>query len=456
MKHLYLILTLFSINSYTQGEFITIWKSDITLPYNSITIPITQNTSVINYQWQSLNQNLEPISEYSSIHTAQINNDPRNNSPLTITFTAPGIYRVKIQTNSSEFKFQNFQNQYGKELIRIEQWGDINWSTFENSFSNCINLDITATDYPNLNNVTSMHNMFGNCEKLVFNETISNWNVENIIDFSYMFYNALLFNQNINKWNTANATNLNYMFQSANSFNQPIGNWNVNNVTHFSGMFHFNKVFNQNLNQWQTNSAQDLSHMFCGTKKFNQNINHFNVSNVTNFQAIFDNSISFDQDISSWELNSILPSGAYSFFDYSGMSCENFRNTITAWSENINLNSNINIGIDQMKYTEELSPVLRWLETNKNWSFAGEMIQFENCTLLNENFTKQNIKIYPNPTTDIIYIEGIEVKKIEIYDTKGTLFYSDTNKNKIQINNLSTGIYTLIINNKYEHQIIKK
>lgn len=40
----------------------------------------------------------------------------------------------------------------------------------------------------------------------IFNQDISKWNVSNVEDMSYMFYNAKIFNQDLSKWNVEKVT----------------------------------------------------------------------------------------------------------------------------------------------------------------------------------------------------------------------------------------------------------
>ena len=42
----------------------------------------------------------------------------------------------------------------------------------------------------------------------------------------------------ISNWDVSNVTNMSYMFGAEFSFNQPLNNWNVSNVTDMEAMFH--------------------------------------------------------------------------------------------------------------------------------------------------------------------------------------------------------------------------
>ena len=51
---------------------------------------------------------------------------------------------------------------------------------------------------------------------------ISNWDVSNITNMSYMFYGSSEFNGDISKWNVSNVTDMSYMFNGASAFNGDI------------------------------------------------------------------------------------------------------------------------------------------------------------------------------------------------------------------------------------------
>jgi len=58
----------------------------------------------------------------------------------------------------------------------------------------------------------------------------------------------------------------------------------------------------------------------------------------------------------------------------------------------------------------------------------------------------ENIVVYPNPTSDFIYIKtNLSLEKIELYDALGKNILKAKNIKKIPVNNLSKGIYILKI-----------
>jgi uncharacterized delta-60 repeat protein len=95
-------------------------------------------------------------------------------------------------------------------------------------------------------------------------------------------------------------------------------------------------------------------------------------------------------------------------------------------------------------------------------TFAIAKYKVEN--LFNDNFfVNNNFEIYPNPTKDVFVIRNINaeiITEINIYDMQNKNIIKEKNNfNKINIENLKTGIYNLIIktrNEKYNYKIIKE
>lgn len=67
------------------------------------------------------------------------------------------------------------------------------------------------------------------------------------------------------------------------------------------------------------------------------------------------------------------------------------------------------------------------------WSFS----------LSNENFTENSIKVYPNPTTDYVMIDGVEgIAKVEVYNLTGQNVLTQDFENQIRLDiDLASGIY---------------
>jgi hypothetical protein len=84
-----------------------------------------------------------------------------------------------------------------------------------------------------------------------FNEDISRWDVSNVEDMSFLFYNQQVFNQPLETWNVGNVRSMVGMFRMTGAFNQPLGKWDVSNVEDFADMFAESKAFRQSLQEWK-------------------------------------------------------------------------------------------------------------------------------------------------------------------------------------------------------------
>jgi surface protein len=305
----------------------------------------------------TFNVTFSPIADPTDITTVTL-----NVSSPTITFPSIGSYIVRVDSTT----FNRIQFNSGgdrRKVLTITQWGTIAWSSMANAFRGCSNMDVTATDYPDLSNVTNMSAMFGACTTLVGTSDFNDWDTSNVTNMASMFATCTLFNRNIGGWDTSAVTAMNSMFQSAAAFNQNIGSWNTAAVTTMADMFRStlfnqniggwdvsavttmrfmfggNTAFNQDISGWDVSSVTNLGLMFQSQTAFNQNISGWDVSNVEDFQNMFVANPAFNQNLGSWTLKTTAPSPNMSqIFASSGMSCANYTDTIVGWANYVNTN----------------------------------------------------------------------------------------------------------------------
>uniref|UniRef100_UPI00404A2C15 BspA family leucine-rich repeat surface protein n=1 Tax=Flavobacterium sp. TaxID=239 RepID=UPI00404A2C15 len=337
-KNLLFALSLFFVSQISVSQdFITIWRTfDNKITFDATTV------GPVSYTWQTLPP-AAPSSGSGTFTTSSvlINNLP-NDVSIQLNIAPQNFKRIITNPNNS-------LNFFGLTLENINQWGAVEWISVENAFKLCNLLEITATDTPNLSQVTSMANMFDSCYLLnspynlnawdisnvtdlsgmfrncqSFNQALSQWNTSNVTNMSGMFENAISFNLNIGNWDTMNVTNMSKMFFSARDFNRNIGNWNTSNVTDMSEMFGVDSpfsnpnFFNQNIGNWDTSAVVNMMGMFRGAKFFNKNIGNWNTSNVTNMSDMFQKAVAFNQDLGNWDVSNVT--------DMSGMFSNDFVN----------------------------------------------------------------------------------------------------------------------------------
>lgn len=197
-----------------------------------------------------------------------INEATGRNGDYTCSYGVAGTYTIRIKDNNAGNDGQGFPRIYfagggdAQKLMTVAQWGFMKWTSMAGAFYGCSNLTLTATDTPDLSNVTDMSQMF--LGALAFNGNIGNWNTSAVTDMTAMFAYATAFNQNLSSWNTAAVTGMSSMFYDASAFNQNIGSWNTANVTNMSSMFEGATAFNQNLGGWNVSSLTSAGNMFSG------------------------------------------------------------------------------------------------------------------------------------------------------------------------------------------------
>ncbi len=168
------------------------------------------------------------------------------------TYATAGTYTIKLRpvTDVITTVDPGFGSSGdSKKLVEVKNWGTAAWTNLQGAFNICTNMNVTATDIPNLTSVSNMRQMFNGCTSLVFNDSISNWNTSFITDMGTMFRDTP-FNQDISNWNVGNVTDMGYMFDES-AFNQDISSWDVSNVTNMEKMFADTTAFNQDLSSWE-------------------------------------------------------------------------------------------------------------------------------------------------------------------------------------------------------------
>jgi len=185
----------------------------------------------------------------------------------TITFPTPGTYDILI---SGDFPWYRGRYSADKDkLIEVKNWGIIAWENFDGAFAGCNNLTvISATDVPDLSNVTNLSSMFYGNNILEINN-IENWDVSNVQLFNSMFYQSeVIRNPNIpidlSGWDMSSATNISSMFQT---LQQPttltfdLSNWDISNITNMADLFRLGgfdtvKKYDDTLISWSAGNPQ--------------------------------------------------------------------------------------------------------------------------------------------------------------------------------------------------------
>jgi hypothetical protein len=90
-------------------------------------------------------------------------------------------------------------------------------------------------------------------------------------------------------------------------------------------------------------------------------------------------------------------------------------------------------------------PTSGWCK-DENDIFIEDMVD---CVLSSEDFTSTEIILYPNPTNDILRLQTqLQIENVKVYSVQGNLMKNIIGKTKINVSDLSQGIYFLEVNTK--------
>jgi len=91
------------------------------------------------------------------------------------------------------------------------------------------------------------------------------------------------------------------------------------------------------------------------------------------------------------------------------------------------------------------------------WRFFRQykLNQFLPGVGFNENTLKNNIKVYPNPATEKINIEGVADVSLKVTDLVGKTVITESTVNSIDVSTLTSGIYFLNVKSGNDQSVIK-
>ncbi|WP_432412021.1 BspA family leucine-rich repeat surface protein [Rasiella sp. SM2506] len=156
-------------------DFITTWET--TSPSETITIPTAPGeTYLYDVDWD--------------------NNGTFDDLGITAdamhTYPVAGVHTVAVRGTFPRIFFNNAGDK--DKIISVEAWGTNAWTSMANAFDGCSNLNITATDVPDLSLVTNMISMFKNATS--FNALIGGWNITNVQNMEQFFNGVTLSEEN--------------------------------------------------------------------------------------------------------------------------------------------------------------------------------------------------------------------------------------------------------------------
>ena len=356
----------------------------------------------------------------------------QNNVTGTVahSYTTPGEYTISIAGDFPHFLAANYWSDAdnARRLMSIDEWGEIEWKAMDAAFAYAENMTYNAIDEPDLSQTYST---------------------------SYMFYGAKSFNANLNDWDISKLYSMSGMFSQATSFNGNVSKWDMTNVLYASSMFSGATSFNQDITNWETGNMRWMYSMFYGATTFNQDLSRWDFSGL-------------DDRYPQWAL-------AY-MFNYSGLDIDNYDEVLMRLREQADdLPNYIKLGSRELYYCASETERMQ-LISNYNWTIddAGKATgcMFDDGEVEQLSFqgtneaTTQDVLIYPNPTSEVMYIMFNPTRQYEMVTVTDILgkvvFEQPLHPEQMELiipvanKRFTTGMYNITLQGKSEtitHQI---
>mgnify|MGYP003110811887 CR=1 FL=1 len=275
---------------------------------------------------------------------------------ISHTYVAAGDHITKITGDFPHLNMKNLTDDVYREKLRdVLNWGSIVWQDWTNMFRDCNGFTgLTATDLPNLLNVTSFSSLgtlsnFGNH----YNSTVQNWNVSSVTNMSSFSYYGSWRNK-ISTWDTSNVTNFSNFLRSNGAFDNgadlaDMDNFDVSSAIDMSFMFNrTNKMANIYIGSWDVSSVTDMRVMFNPLVMSNSGIENWDVSNASNFNQ-FNAYGQTDISLANWTPVSMTTASSF-MLNNNTMSVANYDATLISWAAQ-SLQSNVSINFGNTQYT---------------------------------------------------------------------------------------------------------
>ncbi len=258
----YTVVVEYTDTPLSGSEFITTWSgTEFTIPINEV--------YTYNYNIDADNDGVIDISGITQSHT--------------LTFEDEGPHTIRISGNFPAISFLTYFTERPK-LIAIDQWGTNRWKSMNYAFFACTNVEILATDFPDLSETTNL---------------------------AYMFYNADNANPDTSDWDTSNVANMEFIFGLNDIATPDTSNWDTSNVTNMRRMFYFATLANPDTSNWDTSNVTNMSEMFRNASVANPDTSNWDTSNVTTMSSMFNNAISAQNiDTGSWDISKVTTMGS--------------------------------------------------------------------------------------------------------------------------------------------------
>lgn len=237
----------------------------------TFTLPLKDATTSLTIEWGD-----ETTSEITTY----------NDADLAHEYADIGTYNIRLLSGGT-FGGIRFVNTGDKDKIYdISTWGNLAWTHMAYAFMGCSNLQVTATDTPDLSANTSLYSAFQSCTALTSID-VTGWDVSGVTSMFRTFLGCS---------NLATITG--------------IGGWDTSSVGVLTGTFQNSDVAALDLSLWDTSSLtlSDLTFSGCSSLA-TLDVSGWDVTSVKNLANTFSNCSNLESlDLSSWVTTTALTS----------------------------------------------------------------------------------------------------------------------------------------------------
>lgn len=176
---------------------------------------------------------LQMISGTYDVDWGDGNIDLAQTGAQTHTYSSAGTYTIKVLGGTRIYHGPSggFDS---KKIIELKNWGIGVWTYLSNGFQGCSNMEITASDAPDLSGLLTPYFSLTFTDCFAQNTSPNSWDVSGFTNFYRTFYRNTVFNNPLDSWDVSSATNMREMFFNCSAFDQDISSWQISQVTDFT------------------------------------------------------------------------------------------------------------------------------------------------------------------------------------------------------------------------------
>jgi len=280
-----------------ENTFISTWRT--TTDGETITLPLVNGyTYNFTIDWGDGSE-IQTVDAYNSANREHV-------------YATAGDHEVRIDGQIGGFRFANGGDKANH--IDISQWGSFEMGSQGQQFYGAANLDVSATDSPDMDGASLASAFKGT--GLTNVSGMSDWDVSKVTSFVGMFESAGAFTGDLAGWSlgtdesVTDPVDASRMFASAVAFNGSVADWDVSRVKKLDTMFNQADSFDQDLTSWTLPSFDSIpesvdvtiNEFLWNADAFNSPILNWDLSRFSSMRRFFMQTPSFNQDLSTWTL----------------------------------------------------------------------------------------------------------------------------------------------------------